>query len=73
MIDPEKRPSGKLQISGNNQHDRMVMGLLRAVSDAVREAAYLEIPVICHIYPRRWDAEGKVSISYAPDDIALID
>ena len=27
--------------------------MLRAVADAVREAARFELPVICHIYPRR--------------------
>ena len=44
--------------------------MLRAVADAVREAARFELPVICHIYPRIWDAQGKESISYAPEDIA---
>lgn len=43
---------------------------LRLVADAVRAAARFEIPVICHIYPRKWDAAGNVSISYAPEDIA---
>lgn len=44
--------------------------VLRSVADAVREASRFEMPVICHIYPRRWDAQGNVSISYAPEDIA---
>jgi class I fructose-bisphosphate aldolase len=44
--------------------------VLRKVADAVREAAAFELPVICHIYPRRWDASGAVSISYRPEDIA---
>ncbi len=43
---------------------------LRAVADAVRDAARFDLPVICHIYPRRWDANGGVSISYTPEDIA---
>ncbi len=44
--------------------------VLRSVAEAVRDAARFDIPVICHIYPRRWDANGNVSISYAPEDIA---
>ncbi len=44
--------------------------VLRAVADAVRDAARFDMPVICHIYPRKWDAAGNVSISYAPEDIA---
>jgi class I fructose-bisphosphate aldolase len=44
--------------------------MLRAVADAVRGASRYEIPVICHIYPRVWDEQGRVSISYKPEDIA---
>jgi fructose-bisphosphate aldolase, class I len=44
--------------------------MLRAVADSVRDALRFEIPVICHIYPRVWDANGNVSISYKPEDIA---
>jgi class I fructose-bisphosphate aldolase len=44
--------------------------MLRAVADSVRQASYYEIPIICHIYPRVWDANGNVSISYRPEDIA---
>jgi fructose-bisphosphate aldolase, class I len=42
---------------------------LRSFSDCVREAARFELPVICHIYPRRYQ-DGTVEISYAPEDIA---
>ena len=42
---------------------------LRMVGEAVRQASYFEMPVICHIYPR--DLRGTVArISYQPEDIA---
>ncbi len=41
---------------------------LRTVTDCVREASRFEMPVICHIYPRRGPSAGE--ISFAPDDIA---
>ena len=41
---------------------------LAAVADLVREAARFELPVICHIYPRRFD--GEPSVSYEPADVA---
>jgi class I fructose-bisphosphate aldolase len=41
---------------------------LRVVADFVRQAGQLEIPLICHIYPRHMG--GTPRISYAPDDIA---
>lgn len=41
---------------------------LRVVADCVREAARYEIPVFCHIYPRKF-SDG-VSISFTPEDIA---
>ncbi|MCX6031219.1 MAG: aldolase [Chloroflexi bacterium] len=41
---------------------------LRAVADLVREAARFEMPVICHIYPRRFD--GEPSVSFEPADVA---
>lgn len=41
---------------------------LRVVADYVREASRYELPVFCHIYPRKF-ADG-VSISYTPEDIA---
>lgn len=41
---------------------------LRAVADFVREAAQLEIPLICHIYPRHM--APTPTISYEPEDIA---
>ena len=40
---------------------------LRIVADCVRQAAALEIPLICHIYPR--DTKTN-TISFAPEDIA---
>jgi len=47
---------------------------LRTVADCVRQAAAFEMPVICHIYPRKL-AGDKTSfttgaISFAPEDIA---
>jgi len=41
---------------------------LRAVADCVREASCLELPVMCHVYPR--DLKDLSHISYSPDDIA---
>lgn len=41
---------------------------LRALADLVRDAARFELPIICHIYPRKFDA--GVRISYEPEDIA---
>jgi class I fructose-bisphosphate aldolase len=41
---------------------------LRVIADCVREAARFELPVICHIYPRRFD--GGPHVSFAPEDIA---
>ena len=42
---------------------------LRLVADAVRQASYFEMPVICHVYPR--DFSGPTpQVSYAPEDIA---
>lgn len=45
------------------------MKYLKAISEAVQEAARFEMPVITHIYPRSFQGQ-KVEISYAPDDIA---
>jgi fructose-bisphosphate aldolase, class I len=42
---------------------------MQVVADAVREAERWEMPVICHIYPRIF-ANGKVTNSYTPEDIA---
>lgn len=39
---------------------------LRAVADTVREGARLEMPIICHVYPR----DGNLNIIYTPEDIA---
>lgn len=41
---------------------------LRLVADAVRDCARFEIPVICHIYPRKLD--GRPRVSFEPEDIA---
>jgi class I fructose-bisphosphate aldolase len=41
---------------------------LRALAEAVREAAHFELPVICHIYPRDFSAAPR--ISFQPEDIA---
>ena len=42
---------------------------LRYVADFVRQASYLEIPVIMHVYPREFSS-GTGRISFAPEDIA---
>ena len=41
---------------------------LRVVADCVREATRFELPVICHIYPRRLEPEPAVS--FEPEDVA---
>ncbi len=41
---------------------------LRAVAEAVRDAARFELPVICHIYPRHMD--GVPRVSFEPEDVA---
>jgi class I fructose-bisphosphate aldolase len=41
---------------------------LRGIADCVKAAARWDLPVIVHIYPRRFDKE--VAISYEPEDIA---
>ena len=41
---------------------------LRTVAECVREAARFELPVICHIYPRKTGDPSKISL--APQDIA---
>ena len=38
------------------------------VGDVVRDAARFELPVICHVYP--WRFEGGPHVSYTPEDIA---
>ncbi len=43
---------------------------LRRIADFVRQASVWDIPVILHTYPRRYASDGKVSISFAPEDIA---
>jgi len=50
-------------VRGNNEAAH-----LRVVADCVREASRYELPVICHIYPRSFDSEPKVS--FEPEDIA---
>lgn len=41
---------------------------LRVVANCVRQAVRYEIPVICHIYPRKFT--DTPSVSFAPEDIA---
>ena len=43
---------------------------LRRVAEFVRLAEPWSLPVILHIYPRRYLPDGKVELSFAPDDIA---
>jgi fructose-bisphosphate aldolase, class I len=43
---------------------------LRQVAEFVRQAEKWEIPVILHVYPRKYSSDGKVEISFAPEDIA---
>jgi fructose-bisphosphate aldolase, class I len=43
---------------------------LRRVADFVRQAEVWDMPVILHVYPRHFAADGKVSISFEPEDIA---
>jgi class I fructose-bisphosphate aldolase len=50
-------------INGDSEAPR-----LRIIADCVREAAYFELPVICHIYPR--DLTAGPAVSFAPDDVA---
>jgi len=42
---------------------------MQMVAKAIKEADRYEMPVICHIYPRVY-ANGKVDISFTPEDIA---
>lgn len=42
---------------------------LKAITDVVRDAARFELPVICHIYPRKF-GDAAPTISYEPEDIA---
>jgi class I fructose-bisphosphate aldolase len=42
---------------------------LRRVADCVRQAQVWDMPVILHIYPRRF-SEAAVDISFTPEDIA---
>jgi class I fructose-bisphosphate aldolase len=43
---------------------------IRRVADFVRQAEQWEIPVILHVYPRKYSADGKVEISFTPEHIA---
>jgi class I fructose-bisphosphate aldolase len=47
-------------------HGKTEAAYLRTVADCVREGERLEIPVICHVYPR----DVNNSVIYHPDDIA---
>lgn len=42
---------------------------LRRVADAVRQAERWDMPVIVHIYPRRFAADGKAEITFEAEDI----
>jgi fructose-bisphosphate aldolase, class I len=41
---------------------------MKLITDCVRAAARWDLPVVCHIYPRKFGQE--VSISYEPEDVA---
>ncbi len=43
---------------------------LRRVADAVRQADPWGLPVILHVYPRKWQSDGKVDIVFTPEEIA---
>jgi len=43
---------------------------IRRIADFVRQAEAWDIPVVLHVYPRRFLPDGKVEISFDPDDIA---
>ena len=43
---------------------------LRTVYEQVREATPWGMPVILHIYPRKFHSNGKVEIVHTPDDVA---
>jgi riboflavin biosynthesis pyrimidine reductase len=65
----EPRPLGGGEISGFNQHDRMVMGLLRAVADAVIVGAGTlradpdHLWTAAHIYPTLADAYQALRVA----------
>lgn len=42
---------------------------MKAVAQVVREAVPYEMPVVAHMYPRRFDG-GEVAISFDPEDVA---
>jgi len=43
---------------------------LRTVADQVRAAAPWGLPVILHIYPRKFHSNGKVEIVHTPEEVA---
>jgi fructose-bisphosphate aldolase, class I len=43
---------------------------VRQVAEFVRQAEKWDLPVILHIYPRKYSPDGKVEISFAPEHIA---
>ncbi len=45
---------------------------LQRTADFVRAAAPWGMPVISHVYPRRFLPDGKVEISFEPEDIAWV-
>jgi fructose-bisphosphate aldolase, class I len=42
---------------------------LRRIAEHVRQAQRWDMPVILHIYPRQFLADGRVEISFEPEDI----
>jgi fructose-bisphosphate aldolase, class I len=43
---------------------------LRRVADFVRDAERWDMPVVLHVYPRRYADDGRASISFEPEHIA---
>lgn len=54
-------------LKGANETDA-----LRILADTVFEASRYDLPVITHVYPRLFDAQGNPYISTEPEDIAYV-
>ncbi len=54
-------------LKGPNETDA-----LRILADTVFAASRYDLPVITHVYPRLFDAQGNPYISNEPDDIAYV-
>ena len=52
-------------VRGNTEGDHV-----RRVADFIRQARSWDMPVILHIYPRRFHKDGRIEIVYEPDEIA---